>query len=115
MIGLFFAGTDTGVGKTHVAAAVARLLRQQGRAVVVSKPVATGAERQADRWVSEDTVRLAQAAGLDANFERVTRWTFPEAVAPPVAARLHGVTLTLDGLTAAVREQERPGSALIVE
>ena len=40
---LFITGTDTGVGKTYVTAALARLLRQQGREVRVCKPVATGA------------------------------------------------------------------------
>ena len=61
MPGLFFTGTDTGVGKTFVTAAVARLLRSQGREVGVSKPVATGASRLDDRWLAEDTVRLAEA------------------------------------------------------
>jgi dethiobiotin synthetase len=46
MRGLFFTGTDTGVGKTTIAAAVARILRRQGRHVRVSKPVATGARRR---------------------------------------------------------------------
>lgn len=115
MTGLFVTGTDTGVGKTHVAAAVARLLCRQGRAVVVCKPVATGAQWHAGRWLSEDTARLARAVGREGEVDRVTRWTFPEPVAPPVAAKLHGVTLTIAGLAAAVREQERPGAAMLVE
>jgi dethiobiotin synthetase len=114
MIGLFFTGTDTGVGKTHVTAAVARSLREHGHAVVVCKPVATGAENVGGRWVSDDTRRLAAASGEN-DFDRVTRWTFPEPVAPPVAARQHGVVLTLEGLVAFVREQQRPGAPVLVE
>src|SRR5437763_747917 len=58
MNGLCFIGTDTGVGKTFITAAVARLLRQQGHDVAVCKPVATGARLIGDRWVSEDTLLL---------------------------------------------------------
>ena len=65
MIGLCFIGTDTGVGKTFVTAAVARLLRQQGREIAVCKPVATGAQRVGERWLSDDTRYLAAAAGTD--------------------------------------------------
>src|SRR5213082_821968 len=90
--GIFFSGTDTSVGKTVVTAAVARCLRRQGRPVRVCKPVATGAEAVAGRWVSEDTRRLAEAAGLEGELERVTPWTFPVPAAPPVAARLAGTS-----------------------
>jgi dethiobiotin synthetase len=112
--GLFFTGTDTGVGKTFVAAAVARLLRRQGHRVAVCKPVATGAPRIGGRWLSEDTVRLAAAAGED-DFLRVTPFTFPDAAAPPVAARRQGVVLTLPDFIEAVRVQSQPGAALLVE
>ena len=46
--GLFVVGTDTGVGKTFVAALVARALVREGRRVGVLKPVATGATRVGD-------------------------------------------------------------------
>jgi dethiobiotin synthetase len=115
MHGLLFTGTDTGVGKTIVAAAVARLLRQQGRTVQVFKPVATGARWSNGRWLSEDTLRLAEAAGLNDGWDGVTPWSFPEPVAPPVAARLAGVRLTLEALVAAVQRQKRPDSVVLVE
>ena len=42
--GLFVTGTDTGVGKTRIAAAIAAAMTAEGRRVGVLKPVATGAE-----------------------------------------------------------------------
>jgi len=113
--GLFFTGTDTGVGKTFVTSAVARLLTQHGRKVRVSKPVATGATQINNRWLSEDTRCLAEAANAAKDMEQITPWTFPDPVAPPVAARRCGVTLTLEALTCAVWAQSSPGSILLVE
>src|SRR5262245_46765569 len=107
MDGLLFTGTDTGVGKTTVTAAVARLLRQQGRSFQVCKPVATGAARMHGRWLAEDTIRLAEAAGQTDRWEAITPWSFPEPVAPPVAAQLAGVRLTLDDLVDAVRRLQQ--------
>lgn len=115
MRGIFVTGTDTGVGKTFVTAGVARLLRQQGCAVRVCKPVATGARKVGERWLSDDTLQLADAAGQTGQWEAVTPWTFPDPVAPPVAARRQKVTLELPALVAAVCQQQRGDAALLVE
>jgi dethiobiotin synthetase len=114
--GLFFTGTDTGVGKTAVAAAVVRCLRRAGRPVAVCKPVASGAALRDGRLVGDDTLRLAEAAGLPAaSWERVTPFVFAEPLAPPVAARRRGQSLRLEPLVSAVRAAHRPGATLVVE
>jgi dethiobiotin synthetase len=113
--GLFFTGTDTGVGKTLVTAAVARALRARGREVVVCKPVATGARPVGGGWLSDDTAALAEAAGLDDDWEAVTPFAFPDPVAPPLAARRRGTTLDLGDIVTAVRRRQRPQAALLVE
>ena len=46
--GLFVTATDTEVGKTLIAGAIARSFRQRGQAVNVMKPVATGCRRTPD-------------------------------------------------------------------
>ena len=73
--GFFVTGTDTGVGKTVIACAIAAWYRQQGKDVGVMKPIATGgrrrrpgdSERRAGgtrpdrglaRWVSDDAEQL---------------------------------------------------------
>lgn len=113
MHGLFFTGTDTGVGKTLVTAAVARVLKRQGREVAVCKPVATGSDWEHGAWFSPDTRQLAEAAGMEPAL--VTPWSFAEPVAPPVAARRQGVTLQLADLAGAVRALARPGRPVLVE
>ena len=85
--GLFITGTDTGVGKTYVAALVARALAAEGRRVGVYKPVASGCRRQGDRLVSDDALSLWEAAGRPGELERVCPQRFAAPLAPHLAAR----------------------------
>ncbi|HZY90071.1 MAG TPA: dethiobiotin synthase [Gemmataceae bacterium] len=114
MQGLFITATDTGAGKTYVTAAACRALRREGRPFRVCKPVATGAEWARGRWLAEDTRLLAEAAG-EHDLDAVTLWAFPAPAAPPVAARLAGASLALDGLAAAVRRRAAAGVPVLVE
>jgi dethiobiotin synthetase len=88
--GLFITGTDTGVGKTYVAALVARSLRAAGRRVGVYKPAASGCSRQAgdngDQLVSDDALALWNAAGRPGEFQRVCPQRFEAPLAPHLAA-----------------------------
>ena len=60
--GLFITGTDTGCGKTAVATALARALRDDGRRVRVLKPIETGCEERDGERVPLDALALAAAA-----------------------------------------------------
>ena len=66
MKGVFVTGTDTGVGKTVIACALARGLRAAGRRVAAMKPVAAGAEPTAAGLRNLDAVLLMRAAGSTA-------------------------------------------------
>jgi dethiobiotin synthetase len=92
--GVFVTGTDTGVGKTLVTAAVALALQQRGLDVAVLKPVQTG---------DGDAVTLKRLAGLDAHLEEIAQFSFSAPVAPLVAARLEGIELDPDEVAAEVR------------
>ena len=62
--GLIVVGTDTGVGKTTVTAAIIRRLRQDGLRVGGYKPVASGGVRGAEgQMVWEDVEAIWQALG----------------------------------------------------
>jgi dethiobiotin synthetase len=113
MLGLFVSATDTGAGKTVIASSIARQWRREGRAFRVCKPVATGAIRKAGRLVSDDTLALSRAAGDD-DLDAITPFVFEVPAAPPVAARLAGVELTLAALEQAVRRRSA-GNAILVE
>jgi len=88
--GLFVAGTDTHVGKTLLAGAIARSLRKTGRSVEVFKPVATGCRTTPAGRVSEDAEFLAWAAESHRPLAEITPVCYVPAVAPNVAAERIG-------------------------
>ena len=88
--GLFVVGTDTGVGKTYVAARIASQLVREGLRVGVYKPAASGCERDGDPLLSEDAVLLWQAAGKPGELEAVCPQRFAAPLAPHLAARAEG-------------------------
>ena len=95
--GVMVTGTDTEVGKTVVAAGLARFLRGEGLDVGVMKPVASGAvESASGRRVSSDVVALMTAAGCSDPVEWVNPYCFLPPVAPALAAELEGVSVDME-------------------
>lgn len=93
MPGLFITGTDTDVGKTHVAAEIARQLTGQGLSVGVYKPVASGCRWVDGELISDDAVALWEAAGRPRTLRDVCPQCFEAALAPPLAARAAGAAV----------------------
>lgn len=99
--GLFITGTDTNVGKTQVAAALAAQFKQAGYAVKVRKPAATGCTRIDDHLVAADAQLLHIASDAQEPLETICPYLFEPAVSPARAARLLGKPLSLAMLHAA--------------
>ena len=89
MKGIFITGTDTGVGKTVVSAAVFHRYRK-AQPVRYWKPVQTGIEADDDTA----TVRALAECSDSEIFDRGVR--LPQPVSPHLAARLAGKTIRLD-------------------
>lgn len=102
MRGVFVTATDTEVGKTVLAAAIAATLVADGVAVRAFKPVVTGVD-EPQAGVAADHELLALVTGDDPS--RVTPQTFGPPVSPHLGAALAGTTLDPDGLVAAARAQ----------
>ena len=110
--GLFVTGTDTGVGKTVVAACLCAALAARGVRVAVSKPVVSGLDEPADPDWPHDHELLGGAAGVEP--DAVSPWRFGPPVSPHLAAELAGVELRVAEL-AARRARATPGDVRIVE
>lgn len=89
--GVFITGTDTGVGKTVVAAALARFLSNRGVDVGVMKPFESGIA-ETDQ-PGPDAALLTWAAGVDDDPELVAPYRFKEPLAPAIAAQQDGVKI----------------------
>jgi dethiobiotin synthetase len=118
MRGLFITGTDTDVGKTWVTAAIARQLRADGLRPGVFKPACSGADRDESgelRW--HDVEALAEAAAI-ADRQLICPQTFEAPLAPPVAARLEGKSVSwqkmLDGVARWAGESDSPQTDLLL-
>lgn len=110
MSALFVTGTDTGVGKTFVACAVAAALRARGLRVGVMKPIETGVARE-----PEDALALRAAAGDPASLDDVCPHRLRAPLAPAVAARLEGTTVDADRLVAHIQRRAREADVFLVE
>ena len=91
--GIFVTGTDTGVGKTLVAAGLVRLAASRGRRVVGLKPVASGAERTPHGLRNDDARRLAAESSIGLPYESSNPLCFEPAIAPHIAAAEAGVPM----------------------
>ena len=113
MRGCFVTGTDTAVGKTVVAAAIAAALHASGQRVAAFKPVVTGLDDAPDDSWPADHELLAAATGARAR--DVTAATFGPALSPHLAAELAGSELPLDQLIGAARRAAADFDVLVVE
>jgi dethiobiotin synthetase len=111
--GLFVTGTDTGVGKTVVAGAVAAALTRRGARVAAFKPVVTGLDEPAAFGWAHDHALLAAAVG--ATPEEVSPARFGPAVSPHLAAARAGTTLVVEGRLRTARTAAAQADVLIAE
>jgi len=90
---LFITGTDTAVGKTVVAGAIAAYLRGKGKSIGVMKPAETGCALKDGRPFPKDAYFLKRASGSEDSLEDICPYSFVEPLAPAVAAKRAGVKI----------------------
>jgi dethiobiotin synthetase len=91
--GLFVTGTDTGVGKTIVTAAIATAFKACGVNVGIMKPIATG-EEGTDVGLSDPDWLMAATSAQDPS-DLIAPYRFPIPAAPLVAAAQAGRPIDL--------------------
>jgi dethiobiotin synthetase len=82
----FITGTDTGVGKTLVAASLLRLAHEQGMSTLGLKPVAAGCELIDGQWMNDDARVLMEASSVAVDYPTINPVALQEAMAPQIAA-----------------------------
>ena len=114
MRGLFVTGTDTGVGKTILAAAICAALGERGERVAAFKPVVTGLDDPPGDW-PHDHELLASVANAGQSPNDVAPARFGPPVSPHHAAELAGTTLEPLDLARAARAAADGADALVCE
>jgi dethiobiotin synthetase len=112
--GVFVTATDTGVGKTVLAAAICAALAERGEKVAAFKPVVTGTDEEPDEW-PRDHELLARVATIRQEPSDVAPLSFGPAVSPHLAAELAGDTIEPHELAAAARGAGDEADALVCE
>jgi dethiobiotin synthetase len=120
--GEFVTGTGTEVGKTVVAAAMARTARRAGSRVAVFKPAVSGlndypARPEAWEWAAElpDHSLLRLAAGSAQGDDEIAPYRYGPPVSPHLAAELAGESIDPDRLRGAALAATEGADVLICE
>lgn len=115
---LFITGTDTGVGKTRVAAALVNALSGRGYRTSAFKPVAAGADaiNPVDGMpCNSDALQLLGQANAAQSYSQVNPVLLEEAIAPHIAARNSGVEIDPDDLVCVAQAARRGCDFLVIE
>lgn len=113
--GIYVTGTDTGVGKSVVSAALVHALRADGRRVAGMKPVASGCAWQDGAWRNEDALLLQAASDPRPPYADINPYALRAPIAPELALREEGRTLELAVLTGAYRRLAASADTVVVE
>ena len=125
MRGIFVTGTGTEVGKTVVAAVIARSLVSAGQRVAVFKPAVTGLDPPADGPISGDIDRFSAhradhellriAAGSEQSDEQIAPYRYGPPASPHLAAALAGEQIEPERLVEAAHAACQGADALVCE
>lgn len=108
----FLTGTDTEIGKTHIACALLECARQQGLRTAGLKPIAAGVEADGEN----DDVRRIRAASSVALPARVCNpYCFTPPIAPHIAAAQSGIDIDFAKIAATVQAARQVADWVVVE
>jgi dethiobiotin synthetase len=109
--GIFVTGTGTEVGKTVVAAVLARTLAAEGHRVAVFKPCVTGLSDPGE----SDHELLRRASGTGQSEDQVAPYRYEPPASPHLAAAMAGERIDPLRLLEAVREAADGADFLVCE
>ena len=113
--GLFITGTDTGVGKTLISAALVIALKRQGVDAGYFKPVASGAVKTKTGWMSPDLRLILNTTGLMDPPPLMNPVCLVPPLAPLPAAECSGVEWSRSEVNKAFKLLQRYHDFLVVE
>jgi dethiobiotin synthetase len=113
--GIFVTGTDTDVGKTVIAGAIAQWFARRGVRVAVCKPIGTGCTRRREGLVSEDAEFLASCAESRHSLDQICPVRYAEPLAPAIAAQRSGEPVDWARIERSIQQMCVGSGAMVVE
>jgi len=123
--GFFITGTDTGVGKTVITAALIKAIGLLGLNVCGMKPIETGCKKtevrsqksevRNDLLIPSDGMFLIDIAGTNESIELITPVRFANPLAPLPASELEGISVDFQKIQKAYTELSKKYDIVIVE
>jgi len=113
--GLFITGTDTGVGKTVVTAAILAWLRHQGLKTGVMKPLETGVDRECSSAANSDALFLMECGDIEDDLSEVCPIRLKPAASPYQAALIENRTIEPEKIVSAYRNLADKYDWMLVE
>lgn len=115
MKGYFITGTDTGVGKTLVAGALARSMVSAGIRVGVMKPFETGCRDTENGLIPEDALFLKTMARCSEPLDLICPYRLRHPLAPGVSAVLENVAIHIDDIVTRLLRMQETYDLILVE
>lgn len=113
--GIFIIGTDTGVGKTVVSAALVSRLRWDGECAGYFKPVLSGAGFKDGSLIPGDALFVKALSGLTEDNSNLAPCLFPNPVSPHLAAEMVGRSVEIEVIKEKYHDLNDKYDYLVVE
>ncbi len=116
MSGIFVTGTDTGVGKTYITAALTYALRKDGIDAIAMKPIATGSYVNKGIFKSLDAEILARYSNADSSeYELINPIFLAEEASPYMASKMLNTSIDIGKVLNAYNELKKRHEFILVE
>src|SRR4051812_23829397 len=112
---LLITGTDTGIGKTIIAASIAQILHEQKYCVAVFKPAGSGCVHRREGLVSEDAELLAHCANTKHPLDLICPQRYAEPLAPAIAAQRAKQPLDWEAINRSIKIMSQDADVMIIE
>jgi dethiobiotin synthetase len=111
----FITGTDTNIGKTHVAKLLLEIAHTRGFSTLGLKPVSAGCTERDGELVNQDAWELMERSSIKPSYAEVNPIALREAMAPHIAAEREGRSLQVQELAAHCRQMIKQAEFAVIE
>lgn len=108
-------GTDTEIGKTTSCCLIMQYLQTKNKTITTIKPISSGLTQTKFGLINEDVARLLTASNLKLSAAQINPFSFPQAIAPHIAAQLNSQELKLNKIREFILNPQITAEYLLVE